>query len=593
MTAASSRFGAVTAIIANPLLKRELISILRTRRAFWLLVLVVASSSLLPLLNWPSGGQVSFDVYRLRETFLIFTVTLLLVSALIVPASTAGAFAGERERNTYELLYTTLLPPLAIVVAKLLASTGYILLILVATGPAACVLHLQGGISFDMLVRTFLVILTAVLSSGLICLTCSIRSRRVLHAVLRGVFWVVGWGGGFMLLFLAILFAVHGLLWGQEPSYQRWGFVMAFAAPVAVVSVTENFGRARVPLGFEFWNLYVMYATSVGLGHLVYLLWRVRHPDISAGGPPWLMRWRARFGRRRPRPPGLRRSLFTRLVLELGDRGVSGLQNPVFLKEVRSEFFGRLWFRRAAFWLTLVILGLMAFVPARFVQRTVVVGCTFLGALALVLPGLLATCMSREIDQGNLDALRGSLMPLRRVLGGKCLAGVFGVAGIVAAGVVVHVLLYAVGFVSPGLFRDLDGGGMAGRLVPMILVTLVVFPLTLFFLSSFSLLASVLARSTLAALIGAYSGLAVVLVGWPLLVFLVTNESRWGEQLVAGTNPFVGWVYCFEGFYRRGASRFDNWVEVVAGLVLLYGFLTAVLGAASLALVEKRHARDV
>ena len=54
------------------------------------------------------------------------------MALLVVPAFTAGAVAGERERHTFELLYTTPLSPFSIVAGKVIASTGYLLLLLVA-----------------------------------------------------------------------------------------------------------------------------------------------------------------------------------------------------------------------------------------------------------------------------------------------------------------------------------------------------------------------------------------------------------------------------------------------------------------------------
>ena len=151
-----------------PLLKRELIGLLRTRRAFWLALVLVALSTLIPLMAWPSGQRVSSSRDHL-EVFLAFAMTQLTVVLLITPAFTAAAFSGEREAGTLEMLYTTLLSPISLVVSKFLSSTCYILIILIATGPSLCVLVLLGGIPLELVLINYLATIAAVVMTGRNC----------------------------------------------------------------------------------------------------------------------------------------------------------------------------------------------------------------------------------------------------------------------------------------------------------------------------------------------------------------------------------------------------------------------------------------
>ena len=63
-----------------PLLKRELVGLLRTKRAFWLLVSTIIISSLVPLLTWPdfwaSGAQ---DPQQNAMRFSGFVITRGLI----------------------------------------------------------------------------------------------------------------------------------------------------------------------------------------------------------------------------------------------------------------------------------------------------------------------------------------------------------------------------------------------------------------------------------------------------------------------------------------------------------------------------------
>ena len=69
-----------------PLLKRELVGLLRTKRAFWLLVSTIIISSLVPLLTWPafwaSGPQ---DPYQNAMRFRGFVVTQLIARPIGIP----------------------------------------------------------------------------------------------------------------------------------------------------------------------------------------------------------------------------------------------------------------------------------------------------------------------------------------------------------------------------------------------------------------------------------------------------------------------------------------------------------------------------
>ena len=119
---------------SQPILKRELIATLRTKRAFWLLFIVVGVSGLIAISVWPREAQGMSDMHKI-QIFTSFNYSLLIGIFLFVPAFTSGAISREREEGTYELLYTTLLPPSSIILAKIGSSAGYILLILASTLP--------------------------------------------------------------------------------------------------------------------------------------------------------------------------------------------------------------------------------------------------------------------------------------------------------------------------------------------------------------------------------------------------------------------------------------------------------------------------
>jgi len=381
-------FEAAARLFGFPLIRRELIALLRTRRAFWLLVATVALSGLLPILQWPAEDAVLGDPSTATSLLSVFLTTQLVLGALVIPAFTAGAISGERERGTYELLYTTLLSPFAIVFSKVTASVSYIILLLVSSAPAACVLYLLGGVEFGAIVKAYLMTLCALVTASILCLQQSMRARRTSVALLRSMFMIV-------------------------PIF----FIPAF-------TILDFAGNV-------FWSL--KFACVLGIFLLVGLDGLIKNskiPELSLPRPPdpiW-PKTRRHF-QRQPR---------TWLMKAIVDGGLSSTslsENPIFLKDMRTELFGRPAFRRLVFWGSLCLfIFLILSLPNQGTEAHV---STVLGKavffMALLLPGVAATSFPREIESGNLDFLRGTLLSWREILRGKFLANLVSCAGFLAA----------------------------------------------------------------------------------------------------------------------------------------------------------------
>ncbi len=80
----------------------------------------------------------------------IFQFALIL---FIVPALTAGAISGEREKQTLDLLLSTSMSPLSIITGKLFASLSHIILLIVASLPIFSMIFMFGGISLVELLQ--------------------------------------------------------------------------------------------------------------------------------------------------------------------------------------------------------------------------------------------------------------------------------------------------------------------------------------------------------------------------------------------------------------------------------------------------------
>ncbi len=153
----------------NPILVKDLRSRMRGARAYILLtiyLLVLAGVTL--LLYVAVGGSTGSDLNAGRRIgqalfFTIATVALIEV-CLITPVLTSGSIAGEKERQTYDLLVASLLTPWQIVWGKLVSALAFALILIVAIVPVMSLAFLFGGVGLtEVLIAIAGLVVTAVL----------------------------------------------------------------------------------------------------------------------------------------------------------------------------------------------------------------------------------------------------------------------------------------------------------------------------------------------------------------------------------------------------------------------------------------------
>lgn len=135
--------------IANPLLMKELMERMRSKKTPWLLVgyLLVMGGITLAYIYLETRGQGYFNPQRSRTLFITLTTLQLAMVAFVTPGLTAGTISGERERQTLNILLTTHLSPMLIVSSKLISAISFITLLVLAALPLYAITFLYGGIS--------------------------------------------------------------------------------------------------------------------------------------------------------------------------------------------------------------------------------------------------------------------------------------------------------------------------------------------------------------------------------------------------------------------------------------------------------------
>jgi ABC-2 type transport system permease protein len=153
----------------NPVLVKELRSRMRGARAFVVLsIYLIILSGVTLLLYAAIASNSSNDINAGRDIgrALFFTIGAVALTevCVITPSLTAGSIAGERERQTYDLLVGSLLTPWQIVWGKLAAALSYALLLILAVVPLMSLAFLFGGVTLaEVVIALIGMITTAVL----------------------------------------------------------------------------------------------------------------------------------------------------------------------------------------------------------------------------------------------------------------------------------------------------------------------------------------------------------------------------------------------------------------------------------------------
>lgn len=224
----------------------------------------------------PQLGGTIFATLGIAQFFL------LLFSA---PGLTAGAIAGEREKQTLDLLLITRLTPLQVVSGKLWSAVAFTLLLMFASLPVYSLLFLLGGIAMGSLIRTTIVYVVTVFLLGALGLFFSSVFRRTQAAVIAAYGLAAGWMIVMLIASILVFQVFNQPPRGPAPGWATilgyanpfFGLVAAMGGPLG--GMTELYGMVlKTPAAREaIWWKYCLFAVIVTTG-LVWLTSRRIRP---------------------------------------------------------------------------------------------------------------------------------------------------------------------------------------------------------------------------------------------------------------------------------------------------------------------------
>jgi ABC-type transport system involved in multi-copper enzyme maturation permease subunit len=399
------------------ILERELLSLLRSRKAFAIQAGVALMCSLLIIMRWPEGARVDLAGERSREVLVVFGYGLLTCLMLLVPGFPATNIVREKQQHTLLLLVHSPLKPMTIYFGKLASTLGFVLILMALSLPAAAACYAMGGVSVGELSALYGVLIVVALQYGTLGLFISSRSRST-DAALRVTYGAV--------LALAIFCVVPYLfLRGTEGPGAMIADKLRCVSPIP--AVMELLGHSDVgQRGFTSNSgapkYYIAFALIGIVGFSVATIRRLHHGIFDKARSQGVV-----TDDLTGFPRLLRRLVFIvdpqRRKAEIGP-----FTNPVMVKEFRCRQFGRLhWLLRliAACALTSLLLTYATTLGSTDWGAEKIGGIIVVMQVALIVfltPGLAGGLISGEHESGSWKLLRMTPMSAGVILRGKLLS---------------------------------------------------------------------------------------------------------------------------------------------------------------------------
>ncbi|HLX60634.1 MAG TPA: ABC transporter permease subunit [Planctomycetota bacterium] len=471
--------------IENPVLRRELLTALRSNKSFVLQFLYLAILGVIVYTAWPRGvtairGELA------RHLFHIFGQSQLVLLSIMSPAFSASAMTIEKERRCIDLLLTSPIPARTILMGKYMSSVVYLILLILSTAPIIGVVMWMPGTGYEEIASLYVILISVAASFGMIGLTCSVFFHRS-QTSLTVTYMIV-------LPLAMILFVCANYI---DSFFTPGGVLIptAFLIILAVVLYRHCINRIRQPFDPVFKAMEEEdVATQTGL-----VLVRDRFPDNLLA------------------PANANQLLPDRV-------------NPMYQKEIRSEIFGRgtLFLRliiQISMFLSVVFLTFL-FLGMEYIFVDFLVIFTM-----LVAPAFACNTFTQERERGTLDLLLTTLIRPSQIVIGKflsCLRLSIFLTGLVG----VTLCFY--------LFINAGNDTFAARAM-YLAIYFAILLLTIIFETSLAMFFSLLLTSTVRSMITTYAAVLILFaapVAANQLLRVFTGRDLSEFTLFMATSPF-------------------------------------------------------
>jgi ABC-type transport system involved in multi-copper enzyme maturation permease subunit len=539
----------------NPIIHRDLLEVLRTRRAVAVQLALALLCALLVLVRWPTGQQADLSGARAQEVLRVFGYGLLAGVLFLTPAFPATSLVREKIQGTLELLLNSPLRPWSIYLGKLGGALGFTAILLTMTLPAAAACYALGGTgTHGGIVALYAVLGVAAVQTATLGLLVSSHSEST-DGALRVTYALV--------LAIALLVLLpHAFFRGDSGFHALLASWLRCLSPVPAVMELlgqSDVGARGMAADHNVLVRYLLLATLFSLACALATIRRLGSTMLDRPRPAGVM-----TEQRSAKARAARRLLFL-VDPQRRSRGISLWVNPVLVKEFRSRRFGR-WHWTLRLIATSAILSLAICVVSATgalgwgVEE--VGGALVLLQVALLIlfaPTLAAGLISAERESGSWELLQMTPLSPGAILRAKLFSAAWPLLLVLCATLPGYVVMMTL---HPTLVEQVQ------RVVACLGLLAVFAVLT-------SAAASTLFRSTAAATTASYVVLLAVCIG-PLLIWM-GRDAPFGHTTVQAVLTIDPVAAALQAADTPGFTAYEllpgNWWLVGGACLALLVFL--------------------
>ncbi len=181
----------------NPVYQMEVGTYVRASRVF---LLIIAFNCVLSIVTFvmfyiafngvSNMGAVNYSGLIELYTFMAYIEFGMVM--LIIPATTAGAITGERERKTLDIMLVGNRHARTIVFGKFMANMRLVFIVMISSIPVLSMVFVYGGIKFANLLQLFAIIMVAGIYIGSIGIFCSSICKKTTSAIMMAYAAFIG-----------------------------------------------------------------------------------------------------------------------------------------------------------------------------------------------------------------------------------------------------------------------------------------------------------------------------------------------------------------------------------------------------------------
>jgi ABC-type transport system involved in multi-copper enzyme maturation permease subunit len=543
-------------MISNPIVQREFVSLLRTRKAVLLQIGLVFVLALLVLIRWPSSGVEELSGKQSRQVLQLFGYGMMVALTLLAPVFPAASIVRERLQGTLALLFNTPMSRASILIGKLAGVLGFSAMLLVLSIPAAAACFAMGGVALGGdLLKLYAILALIAVQYGTLGLLVSSYSNSM-DGALRVCYGII--------MFLSIIALgpyqfLQGLPWVGQFGQHVVDWVRC-VSPIAAMMHVLGQGDAGGGGMVSSTDVAARYMLIAAVSSAVFIVWtyvRLNQRIFDRGRVTGKI-----TDDRSVAVQGFRR-LFYLWFFDPQRRSqmIGPMTNPVMMKEFRTRRFGRsYWLVRMAGACLVVSLGLMLLVTNSTMDWDVptligIMAVLQMSLVVLLTPSLASGLISNERESRGWQLLQMTPLSAMSIIVGKLLSVTVTLSLLLCATLPAYLILARIPQ-EPPLWA-----------MSMVLISLLFT--TIFAISFSAMLSSLFARTATATAV-AYTCL-IAICGGTLLFWLGLNDPFGPSTVEAALtlNPLASALSVLD---ISGFSQFDlvpaNWWVMGGGSVV-------------------------